>query len=630
MRTALLCLLVLPLWGAPEDVFSAIRNDHLAGLQKADLSVHDRRGNTPLMYAAAFGSVEAVRQLIAAAADVNARNGFGATPLIWAAGNPEKARLLVEHGADVNAHTQQGRTALMVAAACDGCSGVVRLLLAKGADAKVVDSGSETALSLAAEAGDLESVRLLLNAGAEANETDRGGVTPLERSVFNCNLAAVKLLLAKGAKVNTKVTFAGKVKFGDIQLIGLTPLLNATAYCRAEMVDALLEAGADVNAKDIRGMTALMLGVASETQDAAIVRRLVHAGADVNAKSTAGESVLDWAKKYGDRDVISILTAEGAHEAANHAAPKRPGGAPKTAAAVDSAVGLLQGAAAEFFHQSGCVGCHHQPMTVMASAAAHRNEGAAELRKVIATEFTSAQDRLLQRFDPGGGSDGEGYSMLALAAAGYAPDAMTDTVAVHTAAMQRQAGNWHVGDVSRSPIQESEIARTARGMRTLQVYGPPALQAEFAPRIERARDFIVEAHAKTNDDFAMQLVGAHWGGTAPEKVQSLGAALRAKQRADGGWGQNANLASDAYATGESLWALRESGVMVPSDAAYRRGVQYLLATQWPDGSWYVRSRAPKFQPYFQSGFPFDHDQWVSSAATAWAVMALAPAIEEKK
>ena len=56
------------------------------------------------------------------------------------------------------------------------------------------------------------------------------------------------------------------------------------------MVDALIEAGADVNAKDIRGMTPLMLGVASETQDAAIVRRLVHAGADVNAKSTAGES----------------------------------------------------------------------------------------------------------------------------------------------------------------------------------------------------------------------------------------------------------------------------------------------------------------------------------------------------
>jgi hypothetical protein len=54
----------------------------------------------------------------------------------------------------------------------------------------------------------------------------------------------------------------------------------------------------------------------------------------------------------------------------------------------------------------------------------------------------------------------------------------------------------------------------------------------------------------------------------------------------------------------------------------------LIGMQWPDGSWYVRSRAPKFQPYFQSGFPFDHDQWISSSATAWAIRALAPVVGE--
>jgi squalene cyclase len=101
------------------------------------------------------------------------------------------------------------------------------------------------------------------------------------------------------------------------------------------------------------------------------------------------------------------------------------------------------------------------------------------------------------------------------------------------------------------------------------------------------------------------------------------------QRGDGGWAPNANLASDAYATGESLWALHESGILKPGDAAYQRGVKFLLESQWPDGSWYVRSRAPKFQPYFESGFPFGHDQWVSSMATGWAVMALAPAIEKE-
>ena len=81
---------------------------------------------------------------------------------------------------------------------------------------------------------------------------------------------------------------------------------------------------------------------------------------------------------------------------------------------------------------------------------------------------------------------------------------------------------------------------------------------------------------------------------------------------------------------ETLWALKESSAIKVSDPAYQRAVKYLLGTQWEDGSWYVRSRAPKFQPYFQSGFPFDHDQWISSVATSWAVGALAPAIETEK
>jgi hypothetical protein len=150
---------------------------------------------------------------------------------------------------------------------------------------------------------------------------------------------------------------------------------------------------------------------------------------------------------------------------------------------------------------------------------------------------------------------------------------------------------------------------------------------EFEERIGRARDWLQRAAAITNDDAAMQMVGLHW---ASRDVASLGRALLARQRADGGWAQNPNLESDAFATGESLWALRECGALNARDAAYRRGVKYLMSTQWPDGSWYVRSRAPKIQPYFQSGFPFEHDQWISAAATSWAVMALAPAIEKAK
>jgi hypothetical protein len=91
-----------------------------------------------------------------------------------------------------------------------------------------------------------------------------------------------------------------------------------------------------------------------------------------------------------------------------------------------------------------------------------------------------------------------------------------------------------------------------------------------------------------------------------------------------------NLASDAYATGETLWALTEVGALKVSSAAYQKGAKFLLDTQWADGSWYVRSRAPKFQPYFQSGFPFDHDQWISAMATSMAVRGLALSVELEK
>jgi hypothetical protein len=97
------------------------------------------------------------------------------------------------------------------------------------------------------------------------------------------------------------------------------------------------------------------------------------------------------------------------------------------------------------------------------------------------------------------------------------------------------------------------------------------------------------------------------------------------QRADGGWAQTPDLTSDAYATGQVLYTIHELGVPA-ANQAYRQGVAYLLRTQLADGSWHVASRAPKFQPYFQGGFPHDHDQWISSSATAWATMALTHAI----
>jgi hypothetical protein len=87
------------------------------------------------------------------------------------------------------------------------------------------------------------------------------------------------------------------------------------------------------------------------------------------------------------------------------------------------------------------------------------------------------------------------------------------------------------------------------------------------------------------------------------------------------------MTSDAYATGQALQALRLAGIAVTA-ANYKKGVDYLLKTQREDGSWFVESRGFGFQPYREYGFPHGRSQFISAAATSWAVMALAPAIPQ--
>ena len=95
----------------------------------------------------------------------------------------------------------------------------------------------------------------------------------------------------------------------------------------------------------------------------------------------------------------------------------------------------------------------------------------------------------------------------------------------------------------------------------------------------------------------MQILGLTWAGAEQEFVATAADELKRLQRTDGGWAQTPELESDAYATGQVLYTLHEAGV--PSTKPLR-AAQLLVRTQRDDGSWYVKSRAPKFQPYFQS------------------------------
>jgi ankyrin repeat protein len=624
---------------ASESFYQAIRNNDVGTLRtllkNADANTKDKRGTTPLMMAAAYGSSDAMNILVTAGADVNAKNDFGATALHWCAGDLEKVRLLVDKGADVNTRSKMGRTPLLIAAAHGGGAPVVELLLAKGAKVSVVDNIFSSPLSVAAGANDAVTVRLLLEKGATVGPKDMLSSVALMNAAAEGNGEIVKMLLDKGANVNAaSPPSLGDVKNGPIALGKLTPLLFAAAYSGPETIKLLLDAGADVNVRDVRGMTPVMLAVASDHPNPRVIRMLIEKGADPKIKSKNDESTLDWAKKFVNPPVLEALGVPEMRAAASPAfIPVANAKMPAAKQAVEKSIALLQRASASFFTEGGCVGCHAQNLSGVAIAAVRRNgfkvdeARVADETKSVKVQWSSLEQPLLQRGNPVDVPEIVGYSLLQLAAENAPPDRTTDAMIHNIASTQRQDGNWHVGFTARPPIEDGDFGRTAVCLRSLQFYGFGGRKAEFDQRVQRAAAWLESATPRTTDDRVMQLLGIKWatGKARPERIK----ALIALQRSDGGWAQTPELASDAYATGQVLSTLHELGVSA-SDAVYRRGVEYLLKTQLDDGSWHVASRAVKFQPYFQSGFPHDHDQWISASATAWATMALSYAAETAK
>ena len=588
----------------------------------------------PLHYAAIYGSPEAVRLLLEAGGNSNARNQADATPLILAAWSYEKTRLFVEHGALVNVHARNGVTPLMVAASAHGNVAGVRYLLSHGADVGAVDAFSGDALLRAAGASDPEVLQLLLAHGADAHHANKAKMTALQLAPSFSDCKRVRLLLQKGADPNTSNSFAGRVKNGPIQLTHLTPLMLAAPHGDGREVDALLKAGARINDVDIRKMNPLMLSIATDHANPETVSKLIAAHADVNAKDKYGDSVLDWARKFNNPEIVSQLIEAGAQGKAAPPAPVDPAGSQAASAreAIRRSMPLLVSTGPQFFREGGgCAGCHHQPIYaqaygVLTTANAQPD---ARLRRSFIDAMQASRPRLTPTlpFLEGPGGD---YDTLLAQLMGYADlhepaNSDTDLMVHYVAVRQHPSGAWVLLGIARPPIEDSTIARTALAIRALSLYGWPARQSEFDERIRRARHWLQHAKPATTYEYAACLTGLHAAQAPNSDLRKFAAGLLKLQHADGGWSQTRFLTSDAYATGMVLHALYTTGFLNPHDPAYAKGTAFLLRTQFPDGSWYVRSRAPKFQPYFQSGFPFDHDQWISSSATAWALMALAPA-----
>ena len=247
---------------------------------------------------------------------------------------------------------------------------------------------------------------------------------------------------------------------------------------------------------------------------------------------------------------------------------------------------------------------------------------ARELNETVATMMRARHETMLQNMTGGAGHHSIAYTLAAMAAQDFSADELTDVMAIHLAEGQMPTGRWSTSP-DRPPVQYSDFTTTALSVWALRKYAPEGRRQEFDKRISRAVHWLTAAAPPAaTEEAAFRLLGLGWAGVAASTREEPLRDLLMRQRSDGGWAQLRTLESDAYATGQVLVALRLGGRMAPSHSSYQRGLQYLLDTQRDDGSWYVRSRSRPFQPYFESGFPYGKDQWISICATSWATMAL--------
>jgi hypothetical protein len=278
---------------------------------------------------------------------------------------------------------------------------------------------------------------------------------------------------------------------------------------------------------------------------------------------------------------------------------------------VDRAIKYLQTESAAWWNTRRCAACHHLPMPLWALSEADRQGYAVDTKfvaemtetllggrdKLIATKIfpdpTSAPDPR-----PQGRGLNMGLPLLAIAARSLPriEDRQKQSlklIAEEIVKKQQPDGSWEFfATLRRPPINESQTTDTGWIIMALErETGPDAPESQRAA-LSKAIGWLAAAKLSGihQEKVLTVLLGAR-AGKPLEMLHTTVNELLVLQRADGGWSQTVpELKSDAFATGQSLYALASAGYTA-SRPEIQRGIDFLVATQQPDGNWPMISRS---------------------------------------
>jgi hypothetical protein len=295
-------------------------------------------------------------------------------------------------------------------------------------------------------------------------------------------------------------------------------------------------------------------------------------------------------------------------------------------ATIDRGVGFLVKDALVWKNKHHCVSCHHAALVIWsmheAKQRGHRvNEPVlAELTKWVAESGDGKTGLPRPAQIPKALNMKAVLFALALDAVPR-PDAESQKglkLLLKTVESDQTAnGFWSSWPDTRPPIfGNSDDSATA--LATLAVL-PAAESGDEAAKAVRDKAIQWLAGSKTDDDpqsIAMRLVLWKRLGRPASECQVLARRIQERQNADGGWSQSKYMASDAWATGQALYALTHAGIK-PDQPVIQRAHRFLIRTQRADGSWPMTSR-----PIKPGGEGSKSLIPITSAGSAWAVLGL--------